>query len=327
MIEDRHRPLVQLLQDAFPLVPVPFAELGARLGQPEAEVLAGVAALKDSGMLRQIGAIFDTRRLGYISTLVAAQVQPAALEAVAAAVSRHPGVSHNYSRDHVLNLWFTLAVPPGESLEGNVTSLLQQPGVERYLLLPTVRTFKIRVSLDMGVDEAQEAAQEGQLSAAMPKLLPGKDKRLVRVLQEDLPLEGRPFRALAQAWGMTEEAILEAARRFLREGVMRRYGATLRHQAAGYVVNAMACWQVPGGRLEAAGNAAAALRAVSHCYERRAFPEWPYALYTMIHARSEEDLSALLRQLAQEIRPVACVVLRTVHEYKKVRLRYFDQVP
>ncbi len=104
--------LLERMQFAFPLVPRPFAALGEELNLDESEVLARVLRLKGAGTIRQIGAIFDTRRLGYQSTLVAFHTGNGALETVAAQVSDHPGVSHNYARPHHYNLWFTLAVPP-----------------------------------------------------------------------------------------------------------------------------------------------------------------------------------------------------------------------
>ena len=336
------RALLALLQGEFPLAPDPFARLAERLGRPEQEVLTRTAALKARGPLRQIGAIFDTRRLGYASTLVALQVEPAQLDEAGQAVSRHPGVSHCYSRGHALNLWFTLAVPRGRDLAAEVETLAHQPGVLRVLDLPVVRAFKIDVRFDLGAEAAPQGALaraqaltlpaasqgEGAPPAAGPErdVLEATDIPYVRALQEDLPLLPRPFAALAARFDLAEPGLLAAGRRLLAAGIMRRYGATLRHRQAGYGANAMACWAVPEGRIVVAGQAAAEHRGVSHCYERPAHPpEWPYRLFTMAHARSEEELAAAIGELEGRIRPLSRAVLPTLKEYKKARLRYFDE--
>ncbi len=334
------RALLRLLQGEVPLVPDPFARLAGRLGWPQGEVLRRTAALKAGGPLRQIGAIFDTRRLGYASTLVAFKVGPAQLDEVGQAVSRHPGVSHCYSRGHALNLWFTLAVPPGRDLAAEAGSLASQPGVLRALDLPVVRAFKIDVRFDLGAEASSQGAvahaeaapvapaEEGaQVSAGLEcGVLEATDIPYVRALQEDLPLLPRPFAALAARFELVEAEVLAAGQRLLADGTMRRYGATLRHREAGYRANAMACWAMPEERIAAAGQAAAGHRAVSHCYERPAHPpEWPYQLYTMVHARSEEELVGALGELEGRIRPLGRAVLPTLKEYKKARLRYFDE--
>lgn len=317
------RLLLGLLQDRFPLAPVPFTDLAERLGWRESEVLARVEALKEQGPLRQIGAIFDSRRLGYSSTLVALAVEPARLDEVARAVSRHPGVSHCYSRAHPLNLWFTLGLPPGRDLAREAAGLAGQPGVQRSLALPAVRTFKIDTRVELGAGLLRAGALPPERPAGPP--LAAADIPCVRVLQDDLPLVQRPFHLLAQREGLAEDDLLAAARRFLADGTMRRYGATLRHRQAGYTANAMACWQVGEGRIAAAGLLAAGQPAVSHCYQRLAYPpEWPYQLYTMVHGRSEGELAAAVAGLEALMRPQRMAVLPTVKEYKKVRLRYFE---
>ncbi len=319
------RLLLELLQGRFPLSPVPFTDLAERLRWGESAVLERIRVLKEAGPLRQIGAIFDTRRLGYASTLVALAVRPERLEEVGQAVSRHPGVSHNYSRAHRFNLWFTLAVPPGTDLQREVLALASQPGVLAALDLPALRLFKIALRLDL--DAAGEPGEE--LPAAQPapgELLAAADIPLVRALQDDLPLVQRPFRLLAQREALEEAALLDGARRLLETGVMRRYGATLRHRQAGYTANAMVAWEVAEEEAEAAGMAAATHGSVSHCYERPAYPPaWPYRLFTMVHSRSQDELAARIRELEALIRPCGYAVLPTVHEFKKVRLRYFEE--
>lgn len=320
--------LLSLLQDRFPLTPLPFTDLAERLGWRESVLLARIGQLKEGGPLRQIGAIFDTRRLGYASTLVALAVQPERLDDVARGVSRHRGVSHNYAREHAFNLWFTLAVPPEADLQREVGALAAQTGVLQTLTLPVVRTFKVdaRFDLESAVSGLRERIEPIGPAETRGAVLATDDIPFVRALQDDLPLTQRPFYMLAQREALGEEALIEAARRFLATGIMRRYGATLRHRQAGYTANAMVCWELPAGCIEAAGQAAARCAAVSHCYERQPRPPaWPYQLFTMVHGRSEAELTRAIDELAALIRPRQVAVLRTVREYKKARLRYFEE--
>ena len=148
-LTDQDRELLNAVQWDFPLEPRPYAALGERLGLSEPEVRARVAAVKEAGVLRQLSAIFDTRALGYNSSLVAAQIDPDRVDEAAATISAHPGVSHNYKRNHAYNLWYTIAVPPGESLDEHLEVLHDQSGAIVTRKLPTLQLYKIGVKLDM----------------------------------------------------------------------------------------------------------------------------------------------------------------------------------
>lgn len=143
MLNEIDRALLNLLQSDFPLVPRPFAALGERLAISEGEVMERVKRLKGEGLIRQISAIFDSRALGYRSTLAALRVPQERLEEVASIVSSHSGVSHNYARDHTYNLWFTLTIPPGVDPKEELRRIAHRAGVAEVLDLPSLRTFKI----------------------------------------------------------------------------------------------------------------------------------------------------------------------------------------
>ncbi|MDP2959026.1 MAG: AsnC family transcriptional regulator, partial [Longimicrobiales bacterium] len=143
------RELLNLLQTDFPLVERPYAVVGERLGLSEAEVIDRVGRLRSDGLIREISAIFDSGRLGYQSVLVALEVVPARLAEVGPIVSAQPGVSHNYARDHRYNLWFTLTVPPGEGPAERARGIQAEVGVQRALVLPALRRFKIGVNFDV----------------------------------------------------------------------------------------------------------------------------------------------------------------------------------
>ena len=320
------RALLERIQTTFPLVPRPFAALGEDMGLVEDEMLARVRRLREAGIIRQIGAIFDTRRLGYQSTLVAFHTPDSTLEEVAAQISAHPGVSHNYARPHHYNLWFTLAVPPGRGVEAEIRSLARQTAVDDWLNLPAWRVFKLRTHFKLA--EGRGGPSPDPQGRAVPgdRGISAADIPYIRALQTDLPLVSRPFARLAEQVALGEAALLDRARELEAAGIMRRFGAVLRHRRVGYVANGMACWVVPELRIEAVGLLAARYAQVSHCYQRPAYPpRWPYSLFTMIHGRTKAEVEAVVGRIAQEARLDRFEVLYSTREFKKERIRYFEE--
>lgn len=325
-LDGTDRKLLNLLQNRFPLEKDPFARLGAALSLSEEVVLGRVRRLKEIRVVRQISAIFDSRKLGYTSSLVAMRFPPQRLVEGARIVNRHPGVSHNYKREHAFNLWFTITVPPDKSIAEEVDRLSRESQAERTLLLPTLRLFKIGVNFDMtGEQDPTSEDSSGVRGEAEAVPLSEREIAAVRILQKDLPLEPRPFAALADG-GFTEEDLLEQARRFLASGVMRRFSAVLYHRKAGFKANGMAVWIVPPEKVEEVGPVMASFRGVSHCYERPVYPpEWPYNLYTMIHGRSEEECRKVAEEISRRTGLSNYTILFSTVEFKKVRVKYFEE--
>ena len=317
------------IQDEFPLCRRPFEAIGRSLGTGEAEVIERLAKAKASGVLRQVSAIFDTNALGYKSSLVAMRIPPDRLLQAARVINSHPGVSHNYKREHTFNLWLTVAVPPSGSIEWTVQRLVKLAGAESARLLPTVRLYKIGVSLDMTGERPIDARGEPEYSderrqsaAAIP--LTEFDIALVRALQEDLDLVPEPFAPVAEQVGLSQERLLEETRRLQRQGHLRRVAAIMRHRIAGYTANGMAVWAVPEDRIDEIGPLMASFRAVSHCYRRPTYPDWPYSVFTMIHARSRAECEATAAAIEAETGIHGRAMLYSTTEYKKMRLRYFS---
>lgn len=320
--------LLNALQDCFPIDRRPFARLGESLSMSEAAVIARTAALKDAGLVRQLSAIFDTRALGYQSCLVAMRVAPERLDQAAAVVNAHPGVSHNYKRNHAFNLWLTIAVPAEGDLAWTVARLGTLAGAASTRLLPTLRLFKIGVSLDMTGDRPPNARAappygEGRRQEAARHRLTAEDVAVVRILQEDLPLEPEPFLKAAAALNMSQGALLDRLLLLRRRGYLRRIAAILRHREAGFGANAMAVWRVPQDRVVAVGERMASFAAVSHCYQRPTYPDWPYNVFTMIHGRKVGECRAVAEAISRDTGLTDYAMLFSTKEYKKVRLRLF----
>jgi DNA-binding Lrp family transcriptional regulator len=149
------------------------------------------------------------------------------------------------------------------------------------------------------------------------------DKKVIRLIQEDLPVELRPFALLAEKAGISEKEFVDRVASLKKRGIIRRFGATLRHQEAGFSSNAMVAWIVPEERIEEVGKAMAKVRAVSHCYERKTHKGWPYNLYTMIHGDGQEQCREIAKQMAQKVGIQDYILLFSEKEFKKTSMKYF----
>jgi DNA-binding Lrp family transcriptional regulator len=337
------RKLLNLVQGPFPLVDQPFLELGTDLGIDEPEVIDRLAELKRTNVLRQISAIFDTRRLGYKTTLVAMAFSPDKLHRGAMHINRHPGVSHNYAREgSYYNLWFTVAVPPEHDLETTVARMAQDTGALSSRVMPTIRFFKIGVNFDMvnrkgssfdyrpdgdfrpdGGNEVKDGVAAQSLDWNTPVPLTETDKGVIRELQEDLPLVPRPFADMARRLGITTVDLFARASEFQQRKLMRRYSGVLHHRRSGFSANAMIVWNVPPERSEEVGWTMAQHKAVTHCYERPTFPDWPYTHFTMVHATTPGGCEEFNREISEATGITDRLVLYSTREYKKTRVRYF----
>lgn len=154
-------------------------------------------------------------------------------------------------------------------------------------------------------------------------MLSDYEKQAIRELQGDLPVESRPFAGMARRLGVTEEKLLETVADFLQRGLMRRFGAALRHQRVGYSGNALVAWVVPSAEIERVGPAIAAFPEVTHCYQRATAPGWPYNLYSMVHRPSEAECRELVRQISDAVGIGEYLVLFSTAELKRSSMQYF----
>jgi DNA-binding Lrp family transcriptional regulator len=320
--------LLNEMQGSFPIVPRPYAEVATALGVDEAVVLKRVAELVEQRIIRQVTPIFDTRALGYKSMLVAAKVDAEHPWRPAKIINEHPGVSHNYLRNHEFNMWFTVAVEPDSELglDGTLDVLQALTGAESVRQLPTLKLFKIRMDLDMSGDTAAlaKAAEAVAPAETEPQPYDETDRAVIRATQGDLPIVSEPYADAARELGMPVEQLVEHLEGMVERRLLRRVAAILFHRRAGFSANGMGVWKVPEDRILEAGGRMAAFRGISHCYERPTYGDWPYQLFTMAHGRSKEECDAILDAVQAE---VGCIedraTLYSSTEFKKVRLLYF----
>ena len=322
-LDEKDKEILNLIQWDFPLVARPFKEIGRRLNIDEEEALTRIKRIKEEGLIRQINAIFDTRKLKYKSALVAMSVDPNRLEEVANEINKHAGVSHNYERDHEYNLWFTIAVPPEGNIKHDLDQFAKLKGVKKYRILPTLKLYKIGVKLDMVNDnDKPKPTDKPKKVDSKPIDISERDKEFIRELQKDIELIEEPFNEPAKRLGITVEQLLAKAREYEKVGIMRRFAAILRHRDAGFTANGMIVWNVKEN-VDEIGYRVAAYPQVSHCYKRPTYEDWPYNLFSMVHAKSRESCIKIAEEIAKDIKIDDYKILFSLREFKKERVKYY----
>jgi siroheme decarboxylase len=326
-LDELDKKLLNLLQGSFPLSPRPFRKVAELAEVDEDEVLRRTQRLIDDRIIRQVTPIFDTRVLGYSSMLVAAKVDPENPHRAAKIINSHPGVSHNYLRNHDFNLWFTIATEPDSKLglEGTLDVLRELTGAESVRQLPTLKLFKIRMDLEMvGDTEALAAAADAtEPLEPDPIELSELDVAVIRALQGDMPVIPEPYAPAAAELGIDQGALLDHLESMRERRALRRVAAILFHRRAGFSANGMGVWKVPEDRIMDYAPRMASFRGISHCYQRPTYPDWPYSVFTMAHGRSKEECDAILDSIAEDTGIEDRRTLYSSTEFKKIRLLYF----
>jgi DNA-binding Lrp family transcriptional regulator len=324
-MDDLDKEILNEIQWSFPLVTRPFDSIAKKFNTTPKIVKERLNNLKEIGVLRQLSAIFDTRKLGYTSSLVAMEIEADKLEYVASQINRHPGVTHNYERDHEFNLWFTLAVPPGADLKAELDKFNVLQGIKKVRMLPTLQLFKIGVKLDL-VDEKKHdiAPTEEKKEIKNIKFEPTEqDKNFIRELQKNMEIIDEPFVNAANNLGLTENEVFEKMKHYEDIGVMRRFAAILRHRQIGFTANGMIVWKVPEDKISEVGGKLGSFPQVSHCYERPTYPDWPYNVFSMIHCKTQDEAHDVAKTIQDQIHVDDYDILFSTREFKKTRVEYF----
>jgi DNA-binding Lrp family transcriptional regulator len=327
-IDNIDKNLLNIVQVGFPLSREPFTDLGLRLSVKCNEVIQRIERLKSRGVIRLIGPIFNPGRLGYQTTLVAMKVPFEQLDMADQIVSMHPMVSHCYERDHDFNLWFTLAIPIAEDIDSEVRMLGNKIKTEEVLNLPAVRVFKIGAFFNLDRNNPHLSLRapiaSGHGNHDTYSELSSIDRAVINGLQQDLPLNEKPFDLISARLSMDADKFLSRCQALLQDGIMRRFSASINHSKLGFMANAMSCWNTPTNIIEAAGKKIAKFPEISHCYERQTSPHWPYNLFVMIHANTKETCKAIVDRINSEtgLDKNVSVLLFSTKEVKKTRILY-----
>ena len=307
-------------QRGFSLVAEPYAALGAALGVDEPAVRARLAALAAGGRISRIGGIWGAGA-GGAALLCAMAVPPERLATVAAQVSAHAGVNHNYEREHRLNLWFVITGQDAASVEAGVAD------IEAASALPVLRLpMRCAYRIDLGFDlRRTDAAPRTVTDVERAPPVAAADRALAALLEDGLPLQPRPYAPWAEASGRTPAQVLDTLAGWLNSGTLRRFGVIVRHHEAGFAANAMTVFDVPDAQVDAFGLALARQPGVTLAYRRERAAGWPYNLYCMVHGRSRDEVMATLARVraAAALTPFAHAVLFSRRRFKQTGARYF----
>ncbi|MCL2154819.1 MAG: hypothetical protein FWH53_04060 [Leptospirales bacterium] len=322
---DKEALVLNRVQKGIPCVSNPFLEIGKDIGLTEDEVLDTLIHLKENGVIRNISGIFDGEKLGYYLNLVAFEIQKDKIEEAAAIINSHPGVSHNYLRDHKYNIWFTLAEENQESFNRTVSTLALKTSASDFLVLRNEKLLKIGVYLNIGDrDDFDNAATRTETDLNLDSF-DEAGREAVLLLQNDLPIEKNPFKKILENGKILrdEELLLSYFSQFIAAGIMRRYAAVLRHRSAGYRANAMTAWK-PDDLSDI--DFFKESKSISHLYFRTIHPgRWEHPLFAMIHAKSDEELKSIIDELSDKSGIKDFLVLSSIKELKKKRVKYFSK--
>lgn len=290
------RAMLNALQRDFPLLDDPWPVLAERVACSEAVLLQRLQHWRDQGAILRVGPVFTPNRVG-ASCLAAFAVDAADLDRAVARVNQHPGVNHNYLREHRYNLWFVMHARDAVEREQALDQLAADIGAP-LIRLPMTHAFHLDLGFDLFTGERHRHAAE---SPAEPVALTDVQMRQVARLQQGLPLCADPWRRLCEGDETEARALLAQTKAWLEQGVIRRFGVIVAHRQQGYTANAMVVWDVPDADVDRAGEWLAARDGVHLCYARqRQRPEWPYNLFCMIHGRTRAETDARIADLNRD---------------------------
>ena len=318
--------ILNRVQKGIPGVSEPFLAIANEIGLTEDEVLETISRVKKNKVIRNISGIFEGKKLGYYLSLVALEVPAERADAAAAVISSHPGVSHNYLRNHRYNIWFTLAEESEEEFHKTVALLAAKTDAVDFLVMRNENLLKIGVFLNIGEgDENSEVTPSRGAESPEYIKLDDTAREAVLLLQNDIPIERSPFKKIAESGKYIhgEKQLLSYFSDFIASGIMRRYAAVLKHRSAGYTANAMTAWKTDEKTdLELFIKE----KAISHLYYRTVYPgRWEHPLFAMIHAKSDEELNDILKRLSEKSGIKDYLSLSSLKEFKKKRVRYFSE--
>lgn len=307
--------LLDTIQDAFPLEERPYKVLAEQLESDEQSVFEAVESLRNLGVIRRIGGVYDSKKLGFISRLCAGKVSD--IDKFAAAVNEIPAITHNYVRSHEYNVWFTVIAESEDEIRKIVDGLCASTDLHDVHVLSATKKFKINTVMGKGARNPDLSLRTecNEVKQSPARLLSGADRARISIACTDIPHTLTPFKD----WGVSVEELRDD----LAQKRMRRFGAILRHQEAGFAYNAMVCFGLDERGDCASGDLLAKNPHVSHCYERPAFEGFPYTLYAMMHAQSAEELDQYIKDAAASIGNPDYAVLNSIRELKKTSFRFF----
>lgn len=287
--------LIDRWQHGFPLVEKPFEVVGRLAALDESETIGIFRRMRENDVISRVGAVVKPNTVG-ASTLAAMQVPPERLEQVAGLVSREPLVTHNYEREHALNLWFVVAGASAEAIAATNRRISDQTGLD-VVELPMLEAYHLGLGFSLGAAPPQRR----EIADHADYRPDPRDKAILAAIEDGLPLIERPYRAVADRLDLGQSDVIDRLEHMMASGIVTRFGCVVRHEKLGYRSNAMAVWDVPDDRLEDVVESFARHPKVTLCYRRpRHMPAWPYNIFCMVHARSRWDAYSVIDEINLE---------------------------
>lgn len=309
--------ILNSLQEPFAIQPRLFKTMALKNGISEGSLLEKISSWRDKGLVRYIASNINLSSIGFKSALIAARLSPTDFLCAKSALESHPGVSHAYLRGHDYNLWFTLRVPDACDLEEHARKLGDMARGADLLVLPAIKTFKLRVAFDAVKGESASIHVPGDVRRIDRQNLTIDELKIVDALHLGIPIEVLPFARLAEKLGIAEELLCERIISLQRRKILKPLHFTLNHRSLGLNSNALVAWNTPTERIDVIGEAMARYRFVSHCYLRSYSPPFPYSLFTMIHARDDIQMDEFIKKMSEELNIKEYTTLITKEELVK----------
>ncbi len=299
------RNLLNHYQRDFPLTSQPFAQIAKEVNSDTASILHTFKILKNAGKITRIGPVFRPNTIG-VSTLAALKAPSSQLETIAEIINQYPEVNHNYEREHAYNLWFVATAPDAQHLENTLQQMEQQIGID-IMRLPLLKEYYIDLGFTMPLDDATKHANISKHHAhhhSVQYSIQHHDElqqRLLAEIQSGLPLVDKPYQAVADTIGTTEQEVLRRIDIMLTAGTIRRMGVVVRHRELGYRANAMLVWDIPDEQIDKIGTQLSQVDCITLCYQRpRHLPHWRYNLFTMIHGKDKPSVEACVQRIVSD---------------------------
>ncbi|MHB8050783.1 MAG: Lrp/AsnC family transcriptional regulator [Coriobacteriia bacterium] len=314
------RRLLAALEGGLPVSARPFADVGSPIGMTGAEVVATLRSLRDTRVIRRVGAEVSPTALGYRASLGAMAIPEDTLDEAIDVLDDVPGITHAFEMDDRYRLWFVMVAPSPARLEIAESEFARSLGAaDRFRVLPT-EEYRVAHAFDA------DGTPESFVPAAATHALDADARALVRLLQGDMPLEERPFAALASTlaecgFDADEQQVLDDTRALVTSGVVRRIAAITRDRHEPWRL-ALATWVNPHHPAEA-GSLVAAFPEVIHCFDRRV-PGGGKAIVAVVETPDRTSLDRTIERIRTGADLDAPRIAYPLRELKRSSMRYFS---
>jgi DNA-binding Lrp family transcriptional regulator len=316
------------IQNELPLSSHPFKIIADNI-MDEQEVIQLIKNFKERGIIRRISALFNSKRLGYVTTLIAMKVPEKEIDTIATIVDEYDEITHNYERDDEYNMWFTLITPSQAVCKRLINMIKQKTGIEHLLNLPPIRRFKINTifripDMDFNQQNLPHVMyyEEDMKDQTAVINIDDLDKKIFKYLQ-DIPVISNPYQLISDKLYISQEELLQKINSYKKSGIIRNIRAVLDHYKIGLNENVMVVFKVAQEDIPNVVDVMVSYPQITHCYERATCNRWQYNLFIVIHEKTKEECEHIISEILSKTGIKEYKKLYTKRELKKTNPRYF----